>query len=75
MIDGTWQNSVRPQDMQLNLALPCLASNDRGPVPTSILILAMPRQLWMQVMTEGQHQNTQPGHASLCKQCAIVEWV
>ena len=29
------------------------------------------RYVYLQVMTEGQHQYTQSGHASLCEQCAI----
>ena len=33
-IDGTWENRVLPEGMQLNLAMPCLGSNDRGP-PTA----------------------------------------
>ena len=33
MIDRTWQTCVLPLEIQLNLAMPCLASNDQKLVP------------------------------------------
>ena len=50
-IDGTWQNRVLPQQVQLNLAMPRLASNDEGATPVSTIVPC----LAVQMMTEGQH--------------------
>ena len=51
-IDRTWKNCVPPQDVQLNLAMPRLASNARGPAPA----FSFWPYLAVQVMTEGQHR-------------------
>ena len=64
MIDGSWWNCVLQQDIQFNLAMPHLASNDQGPTPACSLWPC----LAVQVMTEGKHLQTQSGHALLCKQ-------
>ena len=43
-LDGAWQNLVLPQDVQLNLPMPRLASDDQRNWPCLVL----------QVMTEGR---------------------